>query len=409
MSLDNQLISLDQARHHVGTIAPLGREMVPLASGRGRIAGADITAVANCPSVDVSLKDGFAVIANDIATATREHPVPLTVIGSVTAGDPAVSEPLQPGTTLRIMTGGIIPAGADAVLSAEFARDRGTVVHAHADAHPGRNILTRGGDVTAGQVLVHRGQHLTPTRIGLLAAGGISSLPTFILPRVAVVATGSELVRPGDPIGPGQVAASNLITLVTALEALGLQVDHYMVRDNLDQLERQLAPLCRQYDVLLTCGGVLDGDKDFTLAAMTKMGATPIFQRVRMGPGKGIAMSRCGRALVFNLPGGPPSNHVAFQMLALPAIRALGGAQNPLVSLSARLEHPLQGQQHWTQLVYGCLEAHGSTLAVRATQSPSRLMNMAAANCLVELAEGVACLEAGDTVMVWPFDTWNQQ
>ncbi|NOQ47324.1 MAG: molybdopterin molybdenumtransferase MoeA, partial [Desulfobulbaceae bacterium] len=207
------LISLDQAREILRGIAPLSLENIPLSESVGRVAADDIYAVSDCPSVDSSLKDGYAVVADDICRAVPDSPVELDVLSTVTAGQDEGGHLVRPGTAVRIMTGAGVPEGADAVLTSEFANERHGKVSAFRDAHPGRNILKHGSDVRAGAKVVKAGTELAPTHLGLLAAAGVSSVVVHCLPRIVVVATGSELVPPGTVIEPGKVAASNMITL----------------------------------------------------------------------------------------------------------------------------------------------------------------------------------------------------
>jgi molybdenum cofactor synthesis domain-containing protein len=149
------------------------------------------------------------------------------------------------------------------------------------------------------------------------------------------ITAGDIIIESGVRLGPGQVAASNTITIEAELKALGLPVDTALLRDNLDNLEEVFSSALCNYDILLTCGGVLDGDKDLTLRAMQRCGVRQLFHRVRIGPGKGISMALAGDTLIFNLPGGPPSNHMAFRQLALPG--------HPQAS---RLGQPVSGANH---------------------------------------------------------------
>ncbi|HFQ90058.1 MAG TPA: molybdopterin molybdenumtransferase MoeA, partial [Desulfobulbus sp.] len=358
-------VSLEQARSMVCRLGPLPVERLALDRALGRVVASDIVAVSDCPSVDSSLKDGYAVVSSDLRQAAPEAPVRLGILGTLTAGQGSFAGRVRSGSAVRIMTGAAIPAGADAVLASEFAREEDGAVLARADAHPGRNILRKGADVRAGDVVVRSGTLLRAAHLGLLAAAGAHTVPVHRLPRVAVVATGSELVAPGEPVGPGRVAASNMVTLAAGLRREGLAVSTVILRDNLEELYKSLAPLIGKHDLVLTCGGVLDGDRDYTMRAMAMLGVEPLFTRVRVGPGKGTCMGRKGTTVVFNLPGGPPSNHVGFLLLALPAVRRLAGYVDPFGSrLHARLTRPVRGGPGWTQVVYGRLVTGGTALEV---------------------------------------------
>ncbi len=397
-----RLIGLALARHLVQGIAALGVEQIAAAKGLGRLTAADIRACCSCPTLDASLKDGFAVRGLDIASASRENPVQLTLAGSVAAGDHC-DITVQQGQAVRIMTGAPIPAGADAVLASEFADSEGDQVLALADACPGRNILARGSDVTAGRIIVPRGTRLTPGHLGLLAAAGVAEIPVFRQPKIMIIATGSELALPGEPIAPGQVAASNLVTLVAEVKAMGIDADQLVIRDDLHLLQEKIAPLIEKYDLILTCGGVLDGDKDFTMQAMDNLAVAPVFHRVRVGPGKGVCLGMKGTTWFFNLPGGPPSNHVAFLLLAKPGIYRLSGVADPFTDyVSPRLDRTLTGRQGWTQIFYGRLGGDGDLRTVTPLGGAGRLQIMAGADCLIELAEDQTCARAGTQIQkVW--------
>jgi len=395
------MISLAQARKSISRFQPLGSVRVSPEKALGLFCGADVRAEADCPSIASSLKDGFAVHSADIAGASREHPVQLTLVGTVTAGGKTTVH-VRSGQALRIMTGAPVPEGADAVLTSEFAAADEATVHAFADAYPGRNILDRGADVAAGDLILARGTRLFPAHLGLLAAAGVAEVVVPVKPKVMVIATGSELVTPGERITPGKIAASNLVTLLAEIQALGLEADRLLIRDNLSQLQKKIAPLIGRYDVILTCGGVLDGDKDFTMRAMEELGVEPIFHRVRVGPGKGVCCGEKGNTKIFNLPGGPPSNHVAYLLLAKAGILRLCGAGDPFAEyLTAHLCESLPGQQGWTQVFYGNLGRDGEQRTVTPLTRCSRLQAMAEADCLIEIPDEGAGAGAGTLQKIW--------
>lgn len=400
--VDRSLISLEEARKIIGEISPLAPESVHINDGVGRITATDTAAISNCPSTDASLKDGFAVVSADITEASRQHPKTLQVVGTLTAGQDTKGLAVSSGKTVRIMTGAPVPHGADAVLTSEFAEldgDRATIFR---DAHPGRNILKHGHDVRSGEVLIRPGTRLRAAHIGLLAAAGVSEVAVYRQPKIVIVATGSELVKPGNPIAPGKVAASNLVTLQAALHDLGMKTSAVIIHDDLQNLQQQMMPLLDKFDVMLTCGGVLDGDKDLTMRAMDLLKVEPVFRRVRVGPGKGICLGRRGRTIIFNLPGGPPSNHIAFLLLALPGIQRLSGYRRQYKrEYTAELTRPLHGQAGWTEIMYGTLQRLGKKLQVTPVVEKSRLLAMAAADCLIELPEERKEADTGESVRIW--------
>jgi len=398
------MISLNKAHQNISMLQPLEPVIVPLDKALGLICARDVYAVTNCPTVDSSLKDGFAVLSTDIANASVSNPVTLAVAGALTAGVDGDPLQVQSGIAVRIMTGASIPCGATSVLASEFAREKSGFVTITADARTGRNILYKGSDIVLGQLILSGGSLLGPTHLGLLAAAGLNKLSCYPLPKIAVAATGSELVWPGEPVTAGKVAASNMVTVAGELKTLGITASTVLLRDNLDQLQKKFRHLVGQVDVLITCGGVLDGDKDLTLRAMQQIGMKKIFHRVRIGPGKGACMGRVGNTIVFNLPGGPPSNHVALLLLALPGIRRLMGFKNFLPQKRRVLvTEELAGQENWTQLVYGKVQYENGSLFVSPLQSMGRLEALAKADTLVEIPEGCTRIRESELADAWFF------
>lgn len=398
------MISLNQAHQHISMLQSLQPDIVSLDKALGQVCAEDVCAAANCPTVDSSLKDGFAIVSADIADASPINPVTLKVVGAVTAGENTEKFRVTPGTAVRIMTGAPIPHGATSVLASEFAQVDGKFVKIRADARAGRNILRRGSDIVQDQMVLARGSLLGPAHLGLIAAAGLNKVLCYRVPKVAVAATGSELIWPGEPITPGKIAASNMVIASTELQVLGVKASTFLLRDNLDQLQEKFRSLVRQVDVLITCGGVLDGDKDLTMRAMEQIGMDKIFHRVRIGPGKGACMGRIGHTVVFNLPGGPPSNHVALLLLALPGVRRLMGFKNFLPQKrKVFVTEELTGQENWTQLVYSSAKYNNGLLCATPLRSMGRLEAMATANALIEIPEGCAIIEEGILAEAWFF------
>ncbi len=398
------MISLRYAHEQVGRLEPLPPVPCALKLCLGAVCSEDIHAIVDCPSMDSSLKDGFAVVSSDVAMASEESPVSLCVAGSVCAGDDFFNEYLKPGHVVRLMTGAAIPKGATAVLASEFCREQWNSISALADAQPDRNILHQGSDISMGQRIVQKGEVLSAAHLGLIAAAGVNTVSCYLKPRVVIAATGSELVLPGEYVEPGKVAASNMVTAAAELSSLGLHVQTVVLRDNLDNLQARFQRIIRQAEVLITCGGILDGDKDFTLQALEAIGMEIIFHRVRIGPGKGACMGRVGQTVVFNLPGGPPSNHVALQLLALPGVRRLMGHSDFLpVQRKATVSEELHGQSDWTQLVYAQVQFKNDRLQAFPVRGRDRLGILARANGLICLPEGSAKIEKNALATIWMY------
>ena len=398
------MICLNEALRHIKNLQPLQPVAIPLEKTLGLVCAENTSAIVNCPTADSSLKDGFAVASEDITEASPLNPIRLSIAGAVAAGEDSAALSVTPGYAIRIMTGATIPSGANSVLASEFAHMDGDSVSAIADASTGRNILAKGSDIQKDQLVVTKGTLLRPADLGLLAAAGIKQVICHPLPTIAVAATGNELVWPREPITPGKVAASNMVLTAAELKVLGITAATTLLRDKLENLQEQFRSLTTKFDVLITCGGVLDGDKDFTMKAMEKIGMEKIFHRVRIGPGKGACMGRVGKTIVFNLPGGPPSHHVSLLLLALPGIRRLMGYTDFLPpKRKLYVTEELTGQEDWTQLIYCSAESKNETLFANPLHGNGRLKAMAKANALVEIPEGTSVIDKSAIAEAWFF------
>jgi molybdopterin molybdotransferase len=405
------LISYNEAlQATLERIFPLGVEDVALAEASGLTCAEDVFAKVDSPSADVSFKDGYAVHAKDIVAASLETPVRLQVRGASSAGNPWSGQ-LEAGTAVRILSGGSIPSGADAVLAEEFTQAKGEQIFALAPAEAGRNILPRGCDLQSGQRLVPAGDILHPALVALAAAGGHTRLPVARRPRIGILATGDEVVPPGTPLtermqSAGMLYPSNLVNLAAWCTAFGWPVSTALVSDEPASQQRQLSEFLSTQDALLTSGGSWSGDRDLVVRMLDALGWEKVYHRVRIGPGKGVGFGLWHGKAVFCLPGGPPSNYMAFLHLALPGLMRLAGYREPgLTQVSARLEQDVSGQIDWTQFIMGRLERDGERLAFYPQQvsqhsKSSRLVAMAEANGALAIPEGTSHIPAGALVQV---------
>jgi molybdopterin molybdotransferase len=394
-------ISYDEAlAQTLEKVSPLDAEEVDLAQSSGRVVARDLGALVDSPSVDASLKDGYAIRSDDIAEASPKSPVRLQLQGLAAAGE-AWGGTVEPGMAVRILTGAPIPQGAQAVISEEFTRHEGQTVTVANNAEPGRNILLKGSDVAIGQKIVMAGELLRPTQVGLLAAAGYARVPVIRRPRVAILATGDEVVAPGNPLAEGKLYASNLVTLAAWCTQYGMEVTTAVVQDCEDQIRAELLACLENHDAILTSGGAWTGDRDLVVRILDELGWQKAYHRVRIGPGKAVGFGLWQGKLVFCLPGGPPSNHMAFLQLALPGLHRLEGRARPgLPVAAARLGEPIRGQMDWTQFVHGRLEMNGAGPVFYPMRMKSRLQEMAQMEALVRVPEGTEWLPAGIMIPV---------
>lgn len=370
------------------SVSPLSEEWIATADSLGRIAAEEVRAIVDSPSVDASIKDGYAVISADIAGAARSRPVELQLIGAVGAGAPA-DIAVAPGTAARILSGAAIPRGATAVLAEEFAEADTGIVRAFADAEPGRNILKSGTDVTAREILVPEGARLTPGKIGLLVAGGVSRVNVFRRPRVGLLATGDEVLLPGRPIEEGKLYASNLALQEAWLRSRGIPCSTGICGDSFDDLARSITSAIDRADVLITSGGAWHGDRDLVVKVLDRLGWQAVFHRVRMGPGKAVGMGLLGGKPVFCLPGGPPSNEMAFLKIAFPAVlRVAGDPGQPFTVLHGRLLREVTGQADWTQFIHCSVSRDDTEFHLSPLDMTRRLSALSRTQAIITIPEG---------------------
>ena len=378
---------------------PLPAVQVPLWEGLERAMAAGVQARVDSPSVDASLMDGFAVWSSDLSEATKERPTPLTLSGSAAAGS-RPGRVLERGHTLRVMTGAPIPSGADAVVAQEFTTPQAGLILFGRAEESGANILPRGSDVVVGQVVARAGQRVTPGLAGLLAAAGHSHIQVIRPPRVALLATGDEVVAPGNPLAEGKLYASNITTLDAWCRRHAFGTHACVVGDELGEICRTLEQAMAQVDVVITSGGAWTGDRDLMVEALQDLGWQAIYHGVRMIPGKGTGFGLLHEKPVFLLPGGPPANLMGFLQLALPGLQAMAGhGHSGLPQTDVRLASAWHGKhKDWTRCVFGTLERQKGMPVFHALLTRSRLLSMAQAEAIVSIPEGQTHLAAGTVV-----------
>jgi len=221
------------------------------------------------------------------------------------------------------------------------------------------------------------------------------------LPKVAIIATGDEIIAPGEPFRSGAIFASNLVTLSAFLRFHKINVITKIIKDRPNQIRRAISALLAKSDVLLTIGGAWEGDKDYALRVLEDLGWEACYHRVRMGPGKAVSFGLLNGKPVFSLPGGPPSNEMAFLQIAFPAILAMAGNKAaPLTTTQAVLTEEVRGQKDWSQFIYADLSEKEDERYVAPLVSASRLKNMAMAKGLIKIPEGEHVLPQGKKINV---------
>lgn len=308
----------------------LETERVELPHALGRVLAQEITADSDLPPFDRSQMDGYAVRAAE----TTGAPVSLRIAGESAAGK-GWHHRLEEGHAVRIMTGAPVPEGADSVQQVELTHELkdGTVVELLAAVETGRSIVKRGAEIKAGEVVLRPGVTINEAMMAVLAAFGYAQVEVTRRPRVAVVATGSELVSINEQPGQDQIRDSNNYSISAYAERAGAVVQRFpLTRDETSLLTRQIAEAADNFDVVVTSGGVSMGVYDVTKNALKELGAEIFFERVALRPGKPIVFARLpSGALVFGLPGNPVSVSVTFNLFTRTALLAMQGASEPVL------------------------------------------------------------------------------
>jgi molybdopterin molybdotransferase len=384
-------------------ITPRPPVSLPLADTLGLVLADDVVAPLSLPGFDNSAMDGYAVVADDVAAASPEHPVLLPVAEDIPAGrtDPLT---LKPGTAHRIMTGGPVPTGATAVVPVETTNAAMDTVEIRAGAKPGQHIRRAGEDVTTGTTVLRAGQVVTPAALGLAAALGLGELTVIPRQRVLVMSTGSELVAPGTPLRPGQIYESNAVMLAAALRDAGAHVvASPMTGDHVDTFRDTLGRYTGEADLIITSGGVSAGAYEVVKEALGCASDSSVdFVKVAMQPGMPQGAGTVNGTPIITLPGNPVSALVSFEVFIRSPLRTAMGLPNPdrprrMATLTEDLTSP-SGKRQFRR---GVLDAEAETVTSYGPPASHHLRWLASANCLLEIDEDVVEVAAGSQVQVW--------
>jgi molybdopterin molybdotransferase len=384
-----EMISVEEARACVlENCVTLPSEAVDLREAAGRVAREPVVAREDIPPFDNSAMDGYAVLSSDFS----DLPADLTVVADIPAGSTVDTE-LRPGSCARIMTGAVVPRGADAIAPVEWSdgfKEVGVRVTINQAPGSGQHIRKAGEDVKRGTTILEAGRRFLPSMIGSLASLGYGSVLVGKRPSISIVATGSELVDPEETPGPGQIRNSNGPALRALSESAGAQVLHEMVAP--DDYVRTKATLetVSEVDILMVSGGVSVGARDFVKEALDELGTELIFWRVRQRHGKPLAFGLLGDTLVFGLPGNPVSSTVCFYQYVYPAIAKMLGMSAERRMTTARLDGPLKKALGLYHFIPGRSRVNSDgrlSVDLAGPQGSHVYSSVAAADCLIHLGE----------------------
>ena len=388
------LLSIEEAQRLVlERVQPLPAERVALGEAAGRVPAEAVGARVDLPPFDSSAMDGFAVRAADT-------PGRLPVRERIPAGEPSLEE-LRPGEAMGIATGGSVPEGADTVIPLEEVVDRGNEIEIGAAVRAGANVRPRGGDVRRGDAVVEAGARLGPAQIGALAAAGIAEVLCSRRPRAAVLATGSELRRPGEALAPGQIYEANTPLLAAQARYAGADAELLEAVEDDEAAHRGALEAGLRADLLVTSGGVSVGPHDLVRSVGAALGVEEVFWGVAVKPGKPLWFGVCDRTLVFGLPGNPVSSLVGFELFVRPALLALQGAREPLPRFDpGRLARAVRPNPARTELMRARSAVVDSAveLDLLGGQDSHMIARAAGADALVLIPPGTEELPAGAAV-----------
>ncbi|ATY31639.1 molybdopterin molybdotransferase MoeA [Sphingomonas psychrotolerans] len=387
------LLPLAQAWSRLRALTtPLAIERVPLALAAGRWAAEDIHARRTQPSADLSAMDGYAIRFADL-------PGPWRVIGESAAGRGFAGE-TNAGDSVRIFTGAPLPAGTDTILIQEEASREGDTLRLAGEGPPnsGRNVRRRGLDFSEGDLLIRAGERLTPARLALAGTAGHGELAVRRKVRVAIAATGDELVAPGAPVGEAQLPETNRLMLAAQLADLPVDlIDLGILPDRQEALKEAFRAV--NADLLVTSGGASVGDHDLVRPALEAAGAKIDFWRIALRPGKPMMAGTLGDTIVLGLPGNPVSAFVTALLFVRPLIAHLAGAADPLPrTRTATLGEPLAANGERTD--YLRAELRDGRVLASTLQDSAMLQALARASCLIAREPHAPAAQTGEAVEI---------
>jgi len=398
-----QAVRVAEAQEIVlGCGQPVGVEKVALLEALHRVTAEEVTAQRHIPLDDNSAMDGYAVRHADVEGATRDQPAVLEVLEILPAGK-RPRHHIAPGTAVKIMTGAPLPEGADTVVQVEHTDESDTRVQIYRAPRLGSNLRRRGEDIRLGECVLAAQTFLRPAELGVLASVGKAQVLVYQRPRVAILATGDEIIDPGEPDTQGKIINSNSYTLAgQSAEAGGNPLLLGVAPDERVIMSQRIASGLRA-DVLITSGGVSVGGFDYVRECLDAFGFQARFWTVAVRPGSPATFGMVGHVPVFSLPGNPVASMVTFELFVRPALRKMTGRRDLFrPRLDAVLQDTVEKRRGMRTLLRGVLRQDEGQTTVTTTgpQGSGILRSMSLANCLIDLPEDTERLRPGARVEV---------
>ncbi len=394
------MLSVEAARQQMlNTIPVLPSERRGILECAGYVLAEELSAAENIPPFDNSAMDGYAVCAADVQNASQENPTVLSVVETIAAGY-APTNQVREGEAARIMTGAMMPPGADAVVMQEVTREENSELKIFEGVEKYENVRFTGESVKIGKVVMRKGKHLRPPEVSMLASLNCAEVLVHRKPTVAIVSTGDELTPLGASLEPGKIRDSNRYGLYAQVEeAGGIPIDMGIARDDAAETERIFRAALSEADALITSGGVSVGEHDIVKNVLEKLGKIN-FWRVAMKPGKPQAYGIADGKPIFGLPGNPVSSLVVFELFVRPALLKMAGHRALLrPTFKAVLSESITNRDGRVNYMRAILKASDGQYTAETTgpQGSGILHSLVLANGLITIPAGVT-LDAGETV-----------
>ena len=367
-----------------------------------RVLAEDIFSPYNIPFADNSAMDGYALKSTDTIGANEKNPTKLKIVGIIPAGK-VFKGKIKSGEACKIMTGGIIPDGADCVARKEICKEENGYVYIFEEVKKEKDLRKTGEDIKKGECVLKKGTEITPAVVGVLASVGKSNIYVYRKPKVSIIISGDEIADIDEPLIKGKVKNSNTYTLISMIkESGGIPINRGIIKDDKENLKKAIKE-CLNSDIILSTGGVSVGDYDFTKEVIEELGFKVHFWKLRIKPGKPLLFATFEDKLYFGIPGNPVSTMVIFYNFIMPAILKMQGKNNIfLPETEAILDEDLKKKDERKEYIRGILYKKNGKLYVKSTgpQGSGILKSMVLGNCFIVVNENQKFINKGELIKV---------